>query len=506
VQKKKSNPNILFIVSDDLGWDDLGFRSGQIKTPVIDDLAKNGVLLGSYYVQPSCSPSRSCFMSGRYPLHTGINNYIPPQKSYGLPLNETTLADLLLEQGYSTHAIGKWHLGMMTYEYTPTFRGFTSFYGYYSGGEDYFQHTNGGAYDLRRDKEIKCGKNCSHPAVEDYGNYSTLLFTAEGVKIIQEHNISAGPLFLYLAYQAVHAPDQAPQKYIDPYKNIKNSKRRTFAGMLSCMDEGIGNITKALKEKGILEDTFIIFTTDNGGPSETCAVTGTSNWPHRGSKCSIWEGGTRGTALINGPGLKKTGTINNAFMHGVDWLPTLLGMIGVTPKGTLPLDGVNQWEVISSGSGSARSEIYYGVTDTQVGMHGPAFRQYDMKLIVGDGGKPGKWNPPANESTDIDEMLDLVNTDDGFNKFPPLDNTTYLLFNMSSDENEHSDIAKQHDDIVQKLLKRVKEITVTVACMDCPDHRCPDAKKSQKNVTLPNGKVIKAWEPWCDNITVKNSD
>ena len=107
------------------------------------------------------------------------------------------------------------------------------------------------------------------------------------------YQVRSGSLFLYLAYQAVHAPDEAPDSYIAPYAHIKDKKRRTFAGMLSCMDEGIGNVTKALAAKSMLESTFIVFTTDNGGPSETCAVTGTSNWPHRGSKCSLWEGGTR---------------------------------------------------------------------------------------------------------------------------------------------------------------------------------------------------------------------
>jgi arylsulfatase A-like enzyme len=130
---------------------------------------------------------------------------------------------------------------MMAYAYTPTWRGFQSFYGYYGGGEDYFKHDSRNAYDLRRDNGANCGKGCSHLAVEDYGNYSTHLFTAEAVRIIQKHDTSPGaaPLFLYLAYQAVHAPDEAPDSYVAPYSNIKNKKRRTFAGMVSmqAMDE-----------------------------------------------------------------------------------------------------------------------------------------------------------------------------------------------------------------------------------------------------------------------------
>jgi arylsulfatase A-like enzyme len=260
---RSNSKHVLFIVADDLGWDDCGFRNPQIQTPVIDNMAAKGVVLGQYYVQPSCSPTRSTFLSGRYPLHHGVNNFIPPTSSYGLPLNETTLADLMTKSGYSSHAIGKWHCGMMAYTYTPTFRGFQSFYGYYGGGEDYFKHDSRNAYDLRRDSGSQCGKGCSHLAVEDYGNYSTHLFTREAVKIVQQHDTSAGaaPLFLYLAYQAVHAPDEAPASYIAPYAHIKDTKRRIFAGMLSCMDEGIGNVTKALAAKQMLKDTFIVFTT-----------------------------------------------------------------------------------------------------------------------------------------------------------------------------------------------------------------------------------------------------
>lgn len=297
---------------------------------------------------------------------------------------------------------------------------------------------------------------------------------------------------------------------MDPYKDtIKNKKRRTFAGMLSALDEGVGNVTKALQAKGMLENTFLIFTTDNGGPSETCDVTGTSNYPHRGSKCSIWEGGTRGTALVHGPGLKRSGIEYPALMHAADWLPTIMGMVGepVMPDETLPLDGVNQWPTLSEGDGMVRDDVYYGVTDTQVGMHGPAFRAGNLKLIVGGtGGKPGKWPKPANYSSSgyaevsasgsISLSIGLRDS-----KFPPLDNVSYALYNMSSDENEHIDIAQDHPAIVQRLLSRVKEITQKVACMDCSDSRCPDPVKSQINVTLPNGKVVKAWEPYCDNIT-----
>lgn len=316
--------------------------------------------------------------------------------------------------------------------------------------------------------------------------------------------------FLYLAYQAVHGPDQAPQRYQDPYKDsIKDKKRRIFAGMLSALDEGVGNVTKALQAKGMFDNTFIIFTTDNGGPSETCDVTGTSNYPHRGSKCSIWEGGTKGTAFVYGAGLKKSGVEYSALMHAADWLPTIMGMVGdpATPNETLPLDGVNQWPTLREGRGAVRDELYYGVTDFQVGVHGPAYRAGNLKLIVGGtGGKPGRWPKPANYSVSTLSEVSAygsfsLSAMEGEGNFPPLDNVSYSLYNMSSDENEHVDIAQEHPSIIQRFLSRVKYLTREVACMDCSDSRCPDPVQSQIDVTLPNGKVIKAWEPYCDNIT-----
>lgn len=306
---------------------------------------------------------------------------------------------------------------------------------------------------------------------------------------------------MYLAYQAVHAPDEAPQSYIDAYAGtIMDSQRRKFAGMLSALDEGVGNVTAALDAKGMLQRTFIIFTTDNGGPSETCAKTGTSNFPHRGSKCSLWEGGTRGTGLVHGPGLEQIGTEFQGFMHAADWLPTLLDMAGapVQPGQTLPLDGVSQWAQLRKGSGSARDSIYYGVTDLQVGNHGPALRVNDMKLVVGNtGGLPGKWPKPA-ELTEPELQAGYPKPN---RTFPMLDNVTYLLFNLSVDENEHNDIAQDHPEIVQDLLGQIKDITEDLGCMDCDDGSCPDPVESHIDVSLPDGTVIKAWEPWCDRAT-----
>lgn len=195
-----NKPNVVFIVVDDLGWDDVGFRSGDIDTPHIDDFASHGIVLEQYYVQDVCSPSRATFLTGRYPIHHTITDWIPPGSAYGLPLNETVLAEKFKEVGYRTHASGKWHVGFYKQEMTPTFRGFDSFLGFYGGGEDYMTHINNNAYDFRRDPRPFCGANCSEINAEDSGTYSTHVFTREAIRVISEHDTTQ-PLFLYLAYQ-----------------------------------------------------------------------------------------------------------------------------------------------------------------------------------------------------------------------------------------------------------------------------------------------------------------
>ncbi|EDQ89291.1 uncharacterized protein MONBRDRAFT_32486, partial [Monosiga brevicollis MX1] len=194
-----TKPHVLFIVIDDLGYDDLYFRGHQIRTPNIDALQEEGLLFTQMYMQDVCSPSRASILSGRYAMHHGVTDWIPPRDSYGLMLNDTTLADKMREAGYDTRAVGKWHMGFYKWAYTPTFRGFNSFLGYYSGGEDYFTHETDNAYDMHRDEGRHCGPNCSIPAWDLKGQYSTTIFSEEAIRIINQRQAADPPLFLYLA-------------------------------------------------------------------------------------------------------------------------------------------------------------------------------------------------------------------------------------------------------------------------------------------------------------------
>jgi arylsulfatase B len=477
-------PHILLIVMDDLGSNDLGFHQSNISTPHCDLLVgmEEAIYLDNYYVLPSCSPTRSALFSGRYPLHTGIHHWLPPSSTAGLPLEDETIADLLKRANYSTHAVGKWHLGFSRWEQTPTFRGFDSFYGFYSGGEDYFSHVAAtGGYDMRYDKEPHCGFQCTK-IVNETGNYSTHVFTREAIRIVDEyasrslhdlHN-KTKPLFLYLAFQAVHTPDQVPDHYKVPYNSswLDNPLRQTYAGMLTAADEGIGNVTKALQDAGMWEDTLVIFTTDNGGPTTTCAVQGSSNYPRRGGKCSVWEGGTQGDGFISGPALKMLGfdtggprRLSNLF-HVVDWLPTVAEMIGVSPSGRKPLDGKSQWQAIRRDDVSVRNEVFVGYThnDETDEWYGPAIRYQNWKLVQGTSGGPDQYDQHARGNP--------KNPQEG-----GIANATYLLYDLDTDKEEVYNLAPLFPHLVKDLRYKLQEYQRTyippqpASTEECPS--CP---------------------------------
>ena len=410
--------HVVLIVADDLGYADVAsMGASDVRTPHIDALHARGRRLENYYGQPVCSPSRAALHTGRLPLALGLQTYVidPTGVDYGLDLNETTLPGLLRDRaGYATHAVGKWHLGMSTWSQTPTFRGYDSFHGFHSGGQDYFTHQADGGFDMHVAASRECGAGCSVVDLASNGTYTTHLFTRAAVDVIKAHP-PAQPLFLYLAYQAVHSPDQVPQSYIDPYNaTIPDQKRRTFAGMLSCLDEGVGNVTAALKAAGLEDSTLVLFVADNGGPIRCtdgpCGdATGTSNWPLRGGKHSIWEGGVRLTAIAAGPMVAGPyGTNLTGLMHHADVLPTLLeaAQVAYTPAPGFELHGASQWPLLTRGAPSSRSEVVANIDPLQpaVGSSIPpgsgnaalitSSARGLLKLHLGLSGPPDVYSPP----------------------------------------------------------------------------------------------------------------
>jgi len=497
-------PHIVFIVADDLGWNDVGFRGGDISTPNVDSLARDGLVLDQYYVQSVCSPSRATFLTGRYPIHHTVNDWLVAGQATALPLNETLLPELLDEAGYSSHAVGKWHLGFHKWAHTPTFRGFQTYLGFYTGGEDYFRHSTKNVFDLRRDFGVKCGAGCSEVAWEELGRYSTEIFTERAVELIQAHEKKA-PFFLYLAYQAVHAPAQVPESYVSPYNaSIADAKRRTFAGMLSCMDEGIGNVTRALQAKGMLENTLIVFTTDNGGPIDRSVggdSVGASNFPLRGGKHSIWEGGTRGTAVVwAGQSTEllpkeRRGSLVRSLMHGADWLPTFCSIAGISKAcSRLPLDGVDQRGALFAGGDGPRREVLYGQHDDAPERATPydtALRDAEgWKLVQDWGGKPDYWgNQSSPDYWGNKECLNLADS--------------VLLFNVETDPSEYCDVSAKHPEIVARLAARLAELRSSAVDVvgggGHPDPSCPKYDPAQHQ----NQHVGEIWEPWCDSDVIE---
>lgn len=385
--QERKRPHIVYIVADDLGFADVGFQGSDIKTPNIDRLAAEGTILRQFYTQPLCTPTRAALMTGRYPLRYGLQvGVIPSGGRYGLATDEFILPQALKEAGYATRMVGKWHLGHADRAMWPRQRGFDYFYGALVGEIDHFKHQAHGVTDWYRDNEL----------VEEPG-YDTELFGADAVRQIEQHDPST-PLFLYLAFTAPHTPYQAPQAYLDRFPDIADENRRTYAGMISAMDDQIGNVIAALTAKGIREDTLIVFHSDNGGTRSKMfvgegAVGGDlppNNTPLRDGKGSIYEGGTRVVALVNWPSHVAAGE-TTGVMHVVDMLPTIAALAGADIAKAKTLDGMDVWQAIEGGKDSPRHDMVYNI-DPGVG----AIRDGKWKMV---------WTatlPPKVELFDLD--------------------------------------------------------------------------------------------------------
>ncbi|XP_078047893.1 arylsulfatase B [Augochlora pura] len=389
-------PHIVFILADDLGWNDVGFHgSGQIPTPNIDALAYSGIILDRYYVGPICTPSRSAIMTGKHPIHTGMQHgVLKCAEPRGLPLREKLLPQYLKEINYTTHIVGKWHLGFYTKEYTPTYRGFDSHLGFWSGHQDYYDHTAVETpywgLDMRRDM---------NPAWDLHGQYSTDAFTAEAEKLIHAHD-PRYPMFLYLAHAAVHSgnpynPLPAPDEDVAKFYDIADYERRRFAGMLTKLDESVGRVVEALSAKGMLRDSIIIFSTDNGGAPAGFNLNAGSNWPLRGAKNTLWEGGVRGVGLIwSSRWLHNHGVVSSSPFHVTDWLPTLLSAAGGNTSVLRGIDGYDMWESLRDNTKGPRTKVLHNIDD----IYGNAAMTVGKwKLVKGTtyGGQWDGWYGPS---------------------------------------------------------------------------------------------------------------
>ena len=500
VDSKPKKPHIVFVLADDLGFNDVGYNAAKygsdMRTPFIDSLAMEGIRLENYYVQEMCTPSRSQLLSGKYQIHTGLQHQVIfPLQPHGLPLNNVLLPEQLQQCGYSTHMVGKWHIGFYKTEYLPWNRGFDTFSGFLNSNTDYYNRVVCGT-------RLTCGFD-QHteegPDRSTAGEYAAHLHVRKAKEIIDSHD-QEKPLFLYLALQSVHSPMQVPEQYSEPYSYINDTIRQIYAGMITTMDESVKNITEHLKETGMWDDTLFIFSTDNGGQPSF----GGNNWPLRGSKQTLWEGGIKAVGFVHGKmlNINKANATNHELFHVSDWYPTLLSATECSPlNNTLPLDGVDQWKTISENAKSSRTEILHNIDplnrvtnndntpildaiqmgfDTAVQA---AIRVGDWKLLTGqesfnDWVKPPEWRArPSTEENSVGG---------GFEKF---ENKLVRLYNIKEDPSERKELSNAYPEIVDSLLLKLAEYNSTAEPVSFPRRDFNADPKYHDNF----------WQPWLDS-------
>jgi len=366
---QERRPNIVLIVSDDLGYADLGIHgSPDIRTPNIDRLAREGIRFTDAYVSgPYCSPSRAGLMTGRYPQRFGYEFNPDGSPHYGLPPTETTIAEKLRATGYRTALLGKWHLGSAS-RLQPLRRGFEEFYGFLGGDHSY-----------TRVAGIDVGTDMPDPLLDGMNPAPSLTYLTDtlgdrAVDYIERH--ASEPFFLYLAFNAAHTPLEAPEKYLARFANIADPRRRTYAAMVSAMDDAIGRTLAALRDQELEEQTLVIFLNDNGGPTmPTTTVNGSSNAPLRGSKRQTWEGGIRVPFIISWKGHIEPGQVDRRPVIQLDVVPTALAAARVETKAS-GYDGVNLLPYLTGKAAGPPHDVLYWRFGGMM-----AIRRGDWKLV-----------------------------------------------------------------------------------------------------------------------------
>jgi arylsulfatase A-like enzyme len=415
-------PNIVILLADDLGFGDVGFQGGrEIPTPHLDALAAGGVRCTNGYVSASiCSPSRAGLMTGRYQQRFGhefnlggISNYAP-----GLPTSERTLADRLKGLGYATGLVGKWHLGDQP-DYVPQRRGFDEFFGFYPASHTYFAGKEGAGIYRGAAKVVE-------------PEYLTDAFAREAVDFIGRHRQE--PFFLYVAFNAVHDPPEATPPKLKQFEAIADPRRRSYAALLSSMDDAIGRILGQLRAQGLESDTLVFFLNDNGAPTlPTIPNNAGRNAPLRGSKRTTLEGGNRVPFVVSWKGRLPGGAVYDPPVIQLDIFPTAVaaaepaspGDAVGTVKERAPLDGVNLLPYLTGEVKTAPHDVLYWRIGPQM-----AIRRGDWKLV--------RYTPAADPGFTEAKIAGSALT-------PP------RLYNLADDIGESRDVAGEHPQLVREL-------------------------------------------------------
>ncbi|CAH1797288.1 unnamed protein product [Owenia fusiformis] len=524
----KKKPNIVLIVADTLGHNDIGYNNEKFYTPFLDSLADSGVKLDKYYVDTVSTAFRASLMTGRHFPNTGAMGAIYPCANHCIPYSETekNLPTRLRDAGYSTYYLGKWHMGYSREQCLPTNRGFDYFYGSYQGWGDHFTHVRkdcikrnkAGANDFTIDccrwGRDYCSLDCARggkkegldlfenttPDYTKNGTFSTDLVTDKAKAKIEEHNAKYQgdkPLYMNLAYVNPHMPVQAPQEYIDMITKIPDGElgpykmpRRTVAAMVYALDVAVAKIVQTLKEEGMWDNTVLVFTTDKGGNKLH-----TNNWPLRGGKFTYFEGAIRGIGFVASPLLQKSCCdddckINKQLYHVSDWYATFLRLAG-GKIGASGYDSHDIWDSINRCSQSPRREILHSLNPTIPRKGVPMYpvnvtfdttiravlRMGDYKIFTGkfegNGGFDGWQAPP--------EFPKFVTT----NHTMIPDKNVYL-YNIANDPLEKKDLSASMPDKVREMLDRLKALQPKTRRepYPCPDPDC-DPTKYDPPVWMP---------------------
>ncbi|QXD25610.1 sulfatase-like hydrolase/transferase [Opitutia bacterium ISCC 51] len=399
-----TKPNVILLVSDDQGWMDVGYHGGEISTPNIDQLTKDGMELNRWYSYPICSPTRVSLLTGHMSMRHGVFSPIPGNMT--IPHDEQLMSDVFKDAGYMTMTAGKWHLGMTHKRDFPINRGFDHTYGSLRAGPDYWTHGRGEQKDWARD-----GKTVFE------SGYMTDLFGNEICRLIRERDTSK-PFFTYAAFTAPHTPLQAPQEYIDKYAHIEDESRRIYCAMVEVLDVAIGNILKTVDDEGIRDNTIVMFFSDNGGAA------GADNGNFRGRKGTVYEGGTRLPAVIRWPGKIPAGVKSEQPMVVYDLFPTLVEAIGLPTNLNTPFDGESLWDNLQTGKARPRKTDMLIGNSTAYAVHSGEF-----KLVHSNINK---------HQTDVTETVEL--------------------FSIFEDPYEETNLADQYPDVVKKMMARSTQV------------------------------------------------
>jgi arylsulfatase A-like enzyme len=432
-------PNIIVMVADDLGWNDVGFHGGDIDTPSLDRLAAEGVELNRFYTTPICSPTRAALMTGRDPIRLGIAyGVIMAWDNNGVHPDEHFMPQSFLAAGYQTAMVGKWHLGHAQMTYHPNNRGFEHFYGHL--------HTEVGFYPPFANTG---GKDFQRNGVSiDGDGYETFLLADEASRYIRERDTSK-PFFLYMPFIAPHTPLDAPQELQDKYKDINTdlepsrakgtddtrrmakllmqpSARPMYAAVVDGMDQAIGQVLDTLDSEGIADNTIVLFFSDNGGAAYS--VGGADNVPLRGGKGETFEGGIRVVSVMRWPETIEPDQKLTDIMTVMDVFPTLADAAGIDTQNRRKLDGRSMWPAIYEGVRQPRQDWVYFVSEI------PIYGHFNLTVFNDE------WK--LVQDVEQDQLSTTV---------------TNYLFRIKDDPNEYNNLAAQYPEVVQELSRLIQE-------------------------------------------------